>query len=377
MFEKFRIIGVALGVLTTPVAWSQAVPAAKERTITVGDKTVLLKSRLKNLLHANFTFDYHHNEGKVAIQKTLEELSASEGWKLTTITNHGEITLAELKNYEVVVFNNISDFDGPTFSNASKLAVQTYVEEGGGSFSVHGSGDGYRSKQWLWYTNVWHPVGFEGHGPRTSGDVFRGRDAAGHPVMEGLLTNGKKLIALSEWYKNHTSIYAFPNSEVLLELDAKNCKGCFEDQYIFPEGNPISWVLNIGKGKNLFFHFGHDHLEKREFNEKDTQNNWNKFFNQGLYYVAGYDTIPTVSLPGYRSSSVNGMDFHPAIPSVVFNQPGKFIVKLADVNGKVLQSKSLVGPTGYIQDVSGLRKGVYFLQASGNGKSHTQRYLIQ
>jgi hypothetical protein len=111
MLEKFRLIGIVVGVLTSSVAWSQAVPAAKERTVTVGNKTVVLKSRLKNILHANFTFDFHHNEGKVVIQKTLEDLSASEGWKLTTITNHSQITLAELKKYEAVVFDNISAFD--------------------------------------------------------------------------------------------------------------------------------------------------------------------------------------------------------------------------------------------------------------------------
>jgi hypothetical protein len=195
--------------------------------------------------------------------------------------------------------------------------------------------------------------------------------------MEGLIPSGKKEVAYGEWYKNNTSIYNNPSAEVLMDFDPKTCGGCIENQYIHPEGNAISWVLNIGKGKNLYFPFGHDEKERVDFNDPASPNNWDKFFTQGLYYIAGYDTIPTVSLPGYRSSPVKSMDFHPATPAVAFNQPGNFTVRLADVNGKVIQSKSLVGPIEYIHDKSNLRNGVYFLQASGNGKSHTQRYLIQ
>jgi hypothetical protein len=199
------LLALALIMGTAGKAAAQAAPLAKERTVTVGDKSYLLKSRLKSLLVGSFTYGFNHTVGFPNLESTLKRIGAAEGWTVdvTSPSNKGsEVTAAKLAGYQVFFGNFISNWaSSGQFPTAARQAIQDFVEVGGnGVFVMHSAGDSPQSTNWPWFYSTLHPCIYTGETSRTdvSAPVAIPTVAKSHPVMEGINFNGKDTVVFSQ-----------------------------------------------------------------------------------------------------------------------------------------------------------------------------------
>src|SRR4051812_27616919 len=90
-----------------------SVPLAKTRIIHPNgnsNEAMLVQSKLKSILIANFNYGFTHSVSTGNMTSTLLRIGLQEGWRVDTITREEELTEARLKNYQVLFANNISQW---------------------------------------------------------------------------------------------------------------------------------------------------------------------------------------------------------------------------------------------------------------------------
>jgi hypothetical protein len=378
-------------------AGAQTVPLAKERVVTVGAKSYMLKSRLKAILVGSFTYGFNHTTGYPNLEATLKRIGAAEGWTvdITIPTNNGsEVTAAKLAGYQVFFANYISFWaQSGKFPAAAKTAVQDFVEaKGNGVFLMHSSGDSGPSQNWPWFYDVLHPVLYNGESSRetVSAPVAIPAAIKSHPVMEGINFNGKDTVIFpqGEWHTFQKLITDIvPKADVFLRMNGAKCtKGgsganCgMGYNYSVPGGYPASWTFPDKKGTIGYFMEGHDLITMNAM----TQPVWDRFFKQFMYYMAGYDSteigvgISGKVIPGFETGlDASGITFHPGNQAGVFiSKPGSHIVSLFDMSGRKLKEiRGNRAPVDYdLNDqLIGARSGIYVLRVTVAGTARTWR----
>lgn len=379
---------------------AQTAPLAKERVITSGGKSYMLKSKLKSILVGSFTYGFNHTVGYPNLENTLKRIGAAEGWTvdITDPKNNGsEVTAAKLKNYQVFFANYISYWaQSGKFPAAGKQAVQDFVEvDGKGVFLMHSSGDSGPSQNWPWFYQSVHPVLYNGESSRTDVRAPVAIPAAvkNHPVMEGINFGGKDTVIFpqGEWHTFQKIITdVVPKADVFLRMDGTKCtKGgsgtnCGSGyNYSIPGGYPASWTFPDKKGRIGYFMEGHDLITMNAM----TQPVWDRFFKQFMYYMAGYDTteIPSTLIgrnPPDLSGGldVSGITFHPSDQAGVFiSRPGPHIVTLFDMAGhKLKEIKGRRSPVDYdlASELDGARTGIYVMRVNSAGMVRSKRFFI-
>lgn len=101
-----------------------------------------------NVLVFTKTLGFYHDSKPNAI-KALYEIAHEKKWQITFTEDSTMFSEKELRKYNAVVFllttgNNLLD-------NEEKLALQKYVEGGGGFVGVHSATD--TEYKWPWYKN--------------------------------------------------------------------------------------------------------------------------------------------------------------------------------------------------------------------------------
>ncbi|MDB5049180.1 MAG: Trehalose utilization [Fibrobacteres bacterium] len=391
-------VAFALGLGAMGKAEAQTLPLAKQRTVTVGAKSYLLKSRLKAILVGSFTYGFNHTDGYPNLEATLKRIGAAEGWTvdITNPTNKGsEVTAAKLAGYQVFFANYISYWaQSGQFPAAGKTAVQDFVEtKGNGVFLMHSSGDSGPSQNWPWFYDVVHPVLYNGESSRTtvSAPVFIPAAEKAHPVMEGINFAGKDTVIFpqGEWHTfQHIITDVVPKADVFLKMNGAKCtKGgtgtnCGSGyNYSVPGGYPASWTFPDKKGTIGYFMEGHDQITMQAM----TQAVWDKFFKQFMYYMAGYDSTEVPTGLSQKDGTEMGVDasgitFHsPDKAGVFISKPGYHVISLFDMAGhKLKEIRGSESPADF--DLSpalqGAKSGVYAMRVTVGGASRTGRFLI-
>jgi hypothetical protein len=372
------------------------VSLAEQRTITVNGQTKLITSKLSKLnantsrvrgvLDLNFTYNFHHRDGKPVMESMLNRFAAQEGWTVTHyyfqdpnhsgVDDRSKITLPELNKNLVVFANHISHW-GNQGSSSVNTAVENYMEQtGGGLVIMHGSGDS-QNANWAYYRDKLHPVNFQGHGTILPGTILRPTEAASHPIMEGGILSAEKVIE-GEWHHFQKLVTTVnTKAEVLMKVDPARCSNCgYTGSLAFTGGNPISWVMPVGKGWVGYFQEGHDATTQTQL----TQAVHDRFFKQMMFYVAGYDTASAVSaLPGYPRNH-SGISFDEAAMAVFIEKPGYHKVGLYDVDGRKYDEHSGRGVAGYdFEDTrKRLKTGMYILRVDyGRTGTAAKRYVVR
>lgn len=386
-------LGLSIGA---GAGWAQDISLAERRTVTVNgqQKTIVSKlsklnpntTRARAVMDLNFTYGFHHQDGKPVIVNMLDRFKAQEGWDVTHYylndrNNQGKndaskITLAELNKHLVVFANHISEF-GSKAAEGIQPQIESYMEQtGGGMILLHGSGD-TKNAFWTYYKEKLHPVNFQGHGNITRGTIFRPAEAAQHPVMEGGVLASEKAID-GEWHHFQKIITGEnPKAEVLMKVDPARCNNCgYTGSLAFSGGNPISWVMPVGKGMVGYFQEGHDTKTATEL----TQAVWDRFFKQMIYYVAGYDTISTVGVVPDYARSHSGISFDEKAMAVFIEKPDYHKVGLYDLEGRKFDEAAGRGVAEYNFEAtrSKLKTGVYIMRVDyGSTGTVTKRYVIR
>ncbi|MEO6095278.1 MAG: ThuA domain-containing protein [Fibrobacteria bacterium] len=368
---------------------AQTEPLAKRRVETIGGKSYQLTSKLKSILVSSFFFNFNHKDGIPNMTETLQRIGAAEGWKVDIVASSGDVTATKLKDYQVFFGNYISSWaTSGSWSAASRTAMQDFVEKDGkGMFVMHGSGDSKAGGPWSWFYSTAHPVIYTGElYPWVPAPVVIPDNAKTHPIMEGVAMASNSWSG--EWHKFSKLITNIPGikAQVLFSMDGKNCAGCGKGStstfigYDVDGGYPASWTFPAGKGNIGYFMEGHDKATMTTMG----QANWDKFFRNFMYHMAGYDTVlagtSLIKSPEKLSLDASGVSFHSMDePGVYINKPGSYSVSLFDVSGHVIkQVRGNVTPVDYDfeSELKNVRKGIYVMRVVVPGGAKSKRFLV-
>ena len=380
---------------------AQTEPLAKQRLETINGKQYMLTSRLKSILVGSFYYNYNHDVGAPNLDSTLRRIGRTEGWTVDIVKTGADVTAQKLAGYEVFFANYISSWASKTtFPSAGRTAVQNFVEtQGGGVFIMHSSGDSQNSSNWPWYYSTLMPITYTGESSRltVSAKVGINPAAKSHPVMEGIAFPGangpdSNLWSQGEWHTfsgNITTKVADKN--IFLKMNPATCTkggsgtncGTATGTYNYgatPGGYSATWAFPAGKGAVGYFMEAHDLITMNAM----TQANWDRFFKQFMYYIAGYDTVevPTaIGKPGTETFNLNrsGVSFHANEPGVLITAKGPHSVALYEMSGKLIKrvtgSKAPVD-YNFIQYLPASRKGVYVVRVTVGKKVMNRQFIL-
>jgi type 1 glutamine amidotransferase len=204
-----------------------------------------------NVLVFTKTVAFYHHSKPNAI-KAFYEIAHKEKWQITFTEDSTFFTEKELKKYNVVVFlltsgNNI-------LNDKEKLALQKYVEGGGGFVGVHSATD--TEYKWPWYEKL---IGahFTGHPPVHQGKLII--EDKNHMATKcfGMDT----LIWTDEFYSFDRNPRKNSNLKILVSIDEKSYNIdeniWFKNVNIVMGDHPLIWCQNIGKGRSFITSLGH------------------------------------------------------------------------------------------------------------------------
>jgi hypothetical protein len=405
-------------LLGNAMGQSAAMPAARAHVKVIGDKSVKFTSKLSQVVELNFTYLNGHQDGKKVITASLDAIAKAYAIggkdaftirKFTSPDFGGEkgtsvqFTAADLAAAEVIVTNNISNFNNLITKVPSEAAAieQAVKEDGKGILGFHGSGDG--GGGWKFYSEDLHPVDYKGHGARTPGPVYKNPAQEKHIILENILEVGATLrevpngtdvggrevlktgvktrMMVNEWYKfgrNLVTDEKYKNLVTpLLKYDPRGLGDALPPEYRYPGGNMYTFLLTIGRGTASYIPAGHQNDELMEAGttfEGDKTGDFYRYYAQTLFFLAGYkqESCATAACDGLQivsaANQLTGQVYHASTALFDPNHPAftslfdkKYEARLTDVSGRLFQARSGSGKGTFEFDNSKLRSGIYFL----------------
>lgn len=427
------VLALAAAMAGTAGAQANANPAARTHVKVVNNVALKYTSKLSHVVELNFTFGNTHTEGKQIITQAIDRITKSYAMggkdaftiKKFTTGNSGSavgeltnFTLSDLTAGEVIVTNNISYLNQLQTKNAAQAtALETAIKtEGRGVLGFHGSGDG--GGGWSFYTNDLHPVGYNGHGSRITGSVYKFTDQAKHVILQNILETGttaasvpmkvdagnnevieagvKTRKMLNEWYKfarNLTTDATYaPRVTPLLKYDPRDLTGALEAQYRYKGGNLYTFLLKVGNGLASYIPAGHsnDELMAAGTTFDGGTGDHDRYIAQSLFFLAGYKTeacagtacngLPIVNaqnqLTGETYTGPSAiLDPNRMAFTSLSGEP--FEAKLSDVTGKVVAVERGAGKDRFAFDEASLKAGIYYMTVkTASSAAKTRRYVV-
>ncbi len=204
-----------------------------------------------NVLVFTKTLGFYHDSKPNAI-KALYEIAHEKKWQITFTEDSTMFSEKELRKYNAVVFllttgNNLLD-------NEEKLALQKYVEGGGGFVGVHSATD--TEYKWPWYEKL---VGahFLGHPPVHEGKLIV--ENRNHPAT--ICFGADTLKWKDEFYTFDRNPRSNSNVKVLVSIDEKSYNIdenlWFKNVNLVMGDHPLIWCQYIGRGRSFYTALGH------------------------------------------------------------------------------------------------------------------------
>lgn len=186
-----------------------------------------------------------------AAHAALFAIAQRKGWSIVATDRAGAITPANLRQFDVVVWNNVS---GDALTVGQRRIFRSYIEHGGGFVGVHGSG-GDPSYFWDWYVDTLIGARFIGHpmAPQFQEARVVVTDPAS-PIVRDLAPGWTMT---DEWYSFRPNPRA-SGAHVLLALDETTYSPrSGEKDLRMGKDHPIAWTRCIGDGRSFFSAIGH------------------------------------------------------------------------------------------------------------------------
>lgn len=206
----------------------------------------------------------------------VEGLGKKNQWTLKTTRDAKALTDEELKQYDVVVFNNNCGTDKRFLSGPQQQALQNYIRSGGGFVGIHCAGA------------IWH----EGGEFQKWYERLVGTRLVSHPdVQEATLivenqSNPitahlpKKWVIKDEWHK--FSYNPRHKVNVLVSLDESSYSA--DDSLKMGGDHPFTWYQYYDGGRSFFTSLGHT-------KEVYADANYQRLVEGGIVWASG-KTIP-------------------------------------------------------------------------------------
>jgi hypothetical protein len=185
-----------------------------------------------------------------AAHAALIAIAQRKGWSVVTTDRGGAITPANLRHYDVVIWNNVS---GDALTVAQRRAFRSYVEHGGGFVGLHGAG-GDPSYFWDWYVDTLIGARFIGH--PMAPQFQNARVIVTDPASPIVAAQAPGWTMRDEWY-SFASNPGATGAHVLLGLDEASYSPRSGEKDLRMGDHPIAWTRCIGDGRSFFSAIGH------------------------------------------------------------------------------------------------------------------------
>jgi uncharacterized protein len=208
-----------------------------------------------------------------AAQAALNAIAAREHWSVFSTDNAAVFNAADLKRFNVVVWNNVS---GDVLTVPQRRDFQAYMENGGGFAGLHGSGGDFYY-DWDWYADHLLGARFKSHPRSPQFQAAKVKvDDARNPIVQGL---SPEWTMTDEWYsfKNNPRQNG---ADIMLTLDETTYQPQAGKQDLRMGDHPIAWTQCVGKGRSFYTAIGH---RPESYSEPNT----NKLIEQALVWAAG------------------------------------------------------------------------------------------
>ncbi|MBX2875231.1 MAG: ThuA domain-containing protein [Saprospiraceae bacterium] len=232
----------------------------------------------------NFQGDngFQHDSKDEALQM-IKLLGIKNDWEVRTTADIGVFTDDQLKDFDVLVFNNNCGTDGPIFTAGAAQALQTYIRKGGGFVGIHCAGAIWKEEEGFqeWYakligtTLIAHPE----VQPATL-DV----ENSSHPATAHLPSRWEMK---DEWHIFSSN--PRPKVNVLISLDESTYNA--EDGLKMGGDHPFTWYHYYDGGRSFFTSLGH-----AEETYQDA--NFQKMIQAAILWAGGHSAEPR-SFPDY------------------------------------------------------------------------------
>jgi uncharacterized protein len=218
------------------------------------DKPVFGKApagKLRVLLFEKMT-GFRDGPSVEAAKKAISAMAQSNGWHLAVTDKGGAINTATLKQFDVVIWNNIS---GDVLTLTQRKAFTNWMNKGGGFVGMHGSG-GDPVYFWDWYADSLLGARFTGH---PSDPQFQSATVNIESSPSGIGAGLPATFTMNdEWYSFEKSA-RLSGSHVIATLDETTYKqvGRFGTNIVMGKDHPIVWTRCVGDGRSFYSAIGH------------------------------------------------------------------------------------------------------------------------
>jgi type 1 glutamine amidotransferase len=185
-----------------------------------------------------------------AAHAALVAIAKRKGWEVVTTDRGGAITAANLRHFDVVIWNNVS---GDALTMAQRRAFRSYIEHGGGFVGLHGAG-GDPSYFWDWYVDTLIGARFIGH--PMAPQFQDARVIVTDPASPIVTAQAPGWTMRDEWY-SFASNPRGAGAHVLLALDEASYSPRSGDKDLRMGDHPIGWTRCVGDGRSFFSAIGH------------------------------------------------------------------------------------------------------------------------
>lgn len=239
---------IARDLAAIPVTHADKV-ARCARYDTVPPKFSLPKGRPRVLLFEKIN-GFRDGPSVEGAHASFEAMAQRKGWAMVTTQNGAAFTPGILKQFDVVIWNNIS---GDVLTLSQRQAFEKWMERGGGYIGVHGSA-GDPVYFWDWYVDSLLGARFLAHpmNPQFQTAKIRIEDSA-HPAAQGL---PKELELNDEWYSFKNNPRA-TGSRIIATIDESTYKPEGRGLDLRMGDHPIVWSRCVGKGRMFYSAIGH------------------------------------------------------------------------------------------------------------------------
>ena len=186
-----------------------------------------------------------------AAHAAFVSLAKAHGWELVSTDKGGAITPGVLRQFDAVIWNNIS---GDVLSLSQRAALKRYIEQGGAFVGVHGA-DGDPVTWWDWYVDTLIGARFKGHPyPKQFQTARVVLDNAADPIAQGLPGDWTMQ---EEWYSFRNNPRS-SGSHILATLDESTYEPVFMGTEDLRMGDhPLVWTRCVGAGRMFYSAIGH------------------------------------------------------------------------------------------------------------------------
>lgn len=333
------------------------------------------KSRLKSkkvlVVEATNWNGDSHKVPKANALALLNKIKTEAGIPTLTVADNVEAyTPADLAPYDIIVFNYVFNTQyavGKPFETAFKAWLAT----GNRGWMGYHTSAANEPGEWDWYRDSVTVMRYHMHSVAAQpGKMNITTDAAikALPVMQGM---DASFSGTDEWYDFDLPPRApapalWADCKVTYYLDESSLATA-PTRPMNP--HPMSWIREDSK-KNRFYFSAFVHSD---------QGSSSDFFHssllRGLEYLAGYDTVVSVSSWGNPIRTGRDLAYITGSRGLRVDALGPHKLDILSVRGKVLQRLEGQGPRTYLP-AAFAKAGVYYVRYQGRGIGYTQRILV-